>query len=99
MSRHSLSVSHREQWRRELSDHNTWRNPTARRLVDVGVAVAIAAVFLDAVLTYALIGGAVHLERNPIIKAAMRAIGVAPTLTVGAEDPLAFVAVTATRSV
>jgi hypothetical protein len=103
MSRHLLSESHREQWRRELAGHNTWRNATARRLVDLGVAVAVAAVLLDAVLTYALIGGSVHLERNPIIKAAMRAIGVAPTLTVGAVlrigivTALAFIAMRAVR--
>ena len=84
MTRPHLSAAHREQWRRELAEANTWERDTPRRLVDLGAAVAIAAAFLDAVLTYALLDGSIHLERNPIIETAMRAIGIAPTLTLGA---------------
>jgi hypothetical protein len=84
MTRPHLSAAHREQWRRELAPDNAWQNPTARRLVDLGAAVAIAAVVLDALLTYVLLDGSVHLEKNPIVESAMRAIGIAPTLTLGA---------------
>ena len=92
MTRQLLSESHREQWRRELAPDNAWENPAARRLVDLGAAVAIAAVVLDAVLTYVLLDGSIHLERNPIIESAMRAIGIAPTLTLGAILRFAIVA-------
>ena len=84
MTRPHLSAAHREQWRRELAPDNAWQNPTVRRLVDLGAAVAIAAVVLDALLTYVLLDGSVHLEKNPIVESAMRAIGIAPTLTLGA---------------
>ncbi len=84
MTRPHLSAAHREQWRRELAPDNAWQNPAARRLVDLGAAVAIAAVVLDALLTYVLLDGSVHLEKNPIVESAMRAIGIAPTLTLGA---------------
>jgi len=84
MTRPHLSAAQREQWRRELASENTWERAAPRRLVDLGAAVAIAAAFLDAILTYFLLDGSVHLERNPIIETAMRAIGIAPTLTVGA---------------
>ena len=84
MTRPHLSAAHREQWRRELAPDNAWQNPAARRLVELGAAVAIAAVVLDALLTYVLLDGSVHLEKNPIVESAMRAIGIAPTLTLGA---------------
>jgi hypothetical protein len=84
MTRLNLSAAHREQWRRELASDNVWHSETARRLVDLGAAVAAAAALLDAVLTYVLLDGSIHLERNPIVETAMRAIGIAPTLTVGA---------------
>ena len=84
MTRPHLSAAHREQWRRELAPDNAWQSPAARRLVELGAAVAIAAVVLDALLTYVLLDGSVHLEKNPIVESAMRAIGIAPTLTLGA---------------
>jgi hypothetical protein len=105
MSHRLLSESHRERWRRELADENTWEHQTPRRLVELGAAVAIAAALLDAVLTYALLGGSIHLERNPIIETAMRAIGIAPTLTIGAllrfaiVGALAYIATRAVRPV
>src|SRR5262249_55405358 len=77
-------AAHREQWRRELARENTWRHRTPLRLVELGAAVAIAAALLDAILTYFLLDGSIHLEKNPIIVAAVRAIGIGPTLTVGA---------------
>ena len=92
MRRRLLSESHREQWRRELASDNVWESATPRRLVDLGAAVAIAAAVLDAVLTYVLLDGSIHLERNPIIETAMRAIGIAPTLTIGALFRFAIVA-------
>ena len=84
MTRPHLSAAHREQWRRELASENTWERETPRRLVDLGAAVAVAAALLDAILTYVLLDGSIHLERNPIIETAMKAIGIAPTLTIGA---------------
>ena len=98
-----LTEAHREQWRRELAPDNAWENPTARRVVDLGAAVAIAAVVLDALLTYVLLDGSIHLEKNPIIGSAMRAIGIAPTLTLGAllrfgiVAALAYIATRAVR--
>ena len=98
-----LTEAHREQWRRELAPDNAWQNPTARRVVDLGAAVAIAAVVLDAFLTYVLLDGSIHLEKNPIIGSAMRAIGIAPTLTLGAllrfgiVAALAYIATRAVR--
>jgi hypothetical protein len=79
-----MSDAHRARWRREIADENAWESETPRRLVDLVAAVAVAAAVLDAVLTYFLLDGSVHLERNPVIEAAMRAFGIAPTLTVGA---------------
>ena len=92
MALHLLSESHREQWRRELAGESAWGSETPRRIVDLGAAIAIAAVVLDAVLTYFLLDGSIHLERNPIIGSLMRAIGIAPTLTVGALLRFAIVA-------
>jgi hypothetical protein len=105
MSRPLLSESHRERWRRELAEESAWRSETPRRLVDLGAAVAIAAAVLDALLTYFLLDGSIHLERNPIIGSLMRAIGIAPTLTVGAllrfgiVAALAYIATRAVRPV
>ena len=103
MTRHLLTEAHREQWRRELAPDNAWENPAARRLVDLGAAVAIAAVVLDAFLTYVLLDGSIRLEKNPIIESAMKAIGIAPTLTLGAllrfgiVAALAYIATRAVR--
>ena len=103
MARHLLTEAHREQWRRELAPDNAWENPAARRLVDLGAAVAIAAVVLDAFLTYVLLDGSIRLEKNPIIESAMKAIGIAPTLTLGAllrfgiVSALAYIASRAVR--
>jgi hypothetical protein len=102
MARPRLSDAHRQQWRRELAPDNAWGSATPRRLVDLGAAVAIAAVVLDALLTYALLDGSIHLERNPLVETAMRAIGIAPTLTIGALLRFAIVgslAYIATRAV
>jgi hypothetical protein len=79
-----LSEAHRAQWRREIAAQSTWRNDTARRWVDLVAAIAVAAALLDALLTYLVLDGSVHLERNPIIGAAMEVIGIGPTLTLGA---------------
>jgi hypothetical protein len=84
MTRPRLSAAHREQWRRELAGTSTWEREAPRRLVDLGAAIAVAAAFLDAVLTYVLLDGSIRLERNPIVESAMGAIGIAPTLTLGA---------------
>ena len=97
-----MSDAHREQWRREIAPDSAWGSDTARRLVDLGAAVAVAAAIIDAVLTWFLLGGSVHLERNPIIESAMRAFGIAPTLTIGALLRLGIVlaiAALATRAV
>jgi hypothetical protein len=105
MSRRLLSESQRERWRRELAGESAWRSETPRRLVDLGATVAIAAVVLDAVLTYFLLDGSIHLERNPLVGSLMRAIGIAPTLTVGAllrfgiVASLAYIATRAVRPV
>ena len=95
MARSLLSDTDRERWRRELAAGSAWENETARRLVDLGAAVAVAAVALDAILTYALLGGSVRLERNPIVHSAMQGIGIGPTLTVGAALRLGIVLVLA----
>jgi Domain of unknown function (DUF5658) len=92
VSLHLLSDSRREQWRRELADESAWTSETPRRLVDLSAAVALAAVVLDAALTYFHLQGSVHLERNPIVRSLMGAIGIAPTLTVGALLRFAIVA-------
>ena len=105
MSFRALSESHREQWRRELAEESTWESDVPRRLVDLGAAVAIAAVVLDAVLTYFLLDGSIHLERNPIVGSLMRTIGIGPTLTAGAllrftiVLALAYIATRAVRPV
>jgi hypothetical protein len=79
-----MSDAHRAQWRREIAVGSAWASDTPRRLVDLGATVAVAAAIIDAVLTWFLLDGSIHLERNPVIEAAMRAFGIAPTLTVGA---------------
>ena len=79
-----MSEAHRARWRQEIAAGSAWGSDTPRRLVDLWAAVAVAAAILDAVLTWFLLGGSIHLERNPIIESAMRAIGIAPTLTIGA---------------
>jgi hypothetical protein len=101
----SVSDDHRARWRQEIASENAWGSDAPRRWVDVGAMIAIAAAVLDAVLTYALLHGSIHLERNPLAEAAMRAIGIAPTLTVGAilrfaiVGVLAFLATRAVRPV
>ena len=98
-----VSDAHRAQWRREIAAESAWTSETPRRWIDVGATIAVAAAVLDALLTYALLHGSIHLERNPIIETAMRAIGIAPTLTVGAllrfaiVGVLAFLAIRAVR--
>jgi len=92
MTRLRMSDAQREQWRRELAAENAWESETPRRLVDLGAAIAIAAAVLDAVLTYAVLDGSIYLERNPIVERAMRAIGIAPTLILGALLRFAIVA-------
>jgi hypothetical protein len=98
-----MSEAHRVRWRREIAAGSAWESDAPRRWVDLGAAIAVAAALLDALLTYALLGGAVHLERNPLVEAAMRTIGIAPTLTVGAAlrfgivFALAFLAIHAVR--
>ena len=87
-----MSEVHRDRWRRELATDNVWESQTAWRLVDLGAAVAVAAVVLDAVLSYVLLDGSVHGERNPIVVSAMRSIGIGPTLTLGALLRFAIVA-------
>ena len=56
----------------------------ARRWVDVVAAIAVAAAFVDALITYLVLDGSVHLERNPLVVSVMRVIGIGPTLTLGA---------------
>ncbi|HEY3673274.1 MAG TPA: hypothetical protein VGN51_20235 [Acidimicrobiia bacterium] len=105
MNRSLLSAAHRERWRRELASENTWQHETPRRLVDLVAAIAIAAALLDALVTYLVLDGSVHLERNPLVGSAMRAIGIGPTLTLGAllrfgiVAALAFIASRAVRPV
>jgi hypothetical protein len=101
MQRHLLSETHREQWRRELAGESKWESETPRRLVDLGATVAVAAV----VLTYVLLDGSIDLERNPLIRSLMRAIGIAPTLIfggllrVGIVAALVYIATRAVRPV
>ncbi len=83
---------YRAQWRREIAGESAWKREGARRWVDLVGAVAIAAAVLDALLTYLVLDGSVHLERNPIVASAMRAIGIGPTLTLGALLRVAIVA-------
>jgi hypothetical protein len=99
-----VSEVHRAQWRRELAAENAWTSDIARRWVDLVAAIAVAAAVLDALLTYLVLDGSVHLERNPLVGAAMRAIGIAPALTIGASlrfaivSALAYIASRAVRS-
>jgi hypothetical protein len=79
-----VSDAHRAQWRREIARTSTWKDDRARRWIDLVATVAIAAAFLDALLTYLVLDGSVHLERNPLVASAMNAIGIGPTLTLGA---------------
>jgi hypothetical protein len=101
--RPQLSVAHREQWRREIAPRSTWRNETIHRWVDLVATIAVAAALLDALLTYLVLDGSVHLERNPLVVEAMRLIGIGPALTVGAllrlgiVVALAFIASRAVR--
>jgi hypothetical protein len=87
-----VSEAHRAQWRREIAPQSAWRSDTAQRWLDLVASVAVAAALLDALLTYLVLDGSVHLERNPIISAAMEAIGIGPTLTLGALLRFAIVA-------
>jgi hypothetical protein len=100
-----LSETHREQWRRELAGESTWGSDTPRRLVELGATVAVAAVVLDALLTYFVVDGSIHLERNPLVRSLMRGVGIVPTLTLGAllrfgiVAALAYIATRAVRPV
>jgi hypothetical protein len=72
--------------------------------LDHVAVVAAAAVVVDALLTYLVLDGSVRLERNPIVAAVMRTIGIGPTLTVGAllrfgiVAALVFIATRAVRA-
>ena len=87
-----MTDAHRARWRREIAGENTWGNETTHQWVDLVAAIAVAAALLDALLTYLVLDGSVHLERNPIVGAVMRSIGIGPTLTVGALLRFAIVA-------
>jgi hypothetical protein len=53
-------------------------------------------------MTYFVVDGSIQLERNPLVRALMRAIGIVPTLTLGALlrfGIVAAVAYIATRAV
>jgi hypothetical protein len=95
--------AYRAQWRQEIAAESAWGSDRARRWVDLGAAVAVAAAVLDALVTYVLVGGSVGHERNPLVVEAMRSIGIAPTLTmgvalrVGVIAALAFLAIRAVR--
>jgi hypothetical protein len=78
-----VSDAHRAQWRREIARESAWSNERTRRWVDLVTALAVAATLLDALVTYLVLDGSVHLERNPLVVKAMRVIGIGPTLTVG----------------
>jgi hypothetical protein len=82
---------HRDRWRRELTTGSAWRSELPGRILDLGAAVAAAAAILDALLTYFLLGGAVHLERNPLVASVMRGIGIDAALTLGSFLRLAIV--------
>ena len=103
MARLHLSPEHRAQWRQELAPERAWSNERTARWVDLVAAIAVAAAVLDALVTYLVLDGSVHLERNPLVVRAMRVIGIAPTLTVGAllrlgiVVALAFIASRAVR--
>jgi hypothetical protein len=75
-----VSDAHRDQWRREIAAGSAWANDAPRRYVDLGAAIAVGAALLDAVFTYAALHGSVFDERNPIVAAVMRTVGVVPTL-------------------
>jgi hypothetical protein len=79
-----VSDAHRARWRQEIAAERVWSGERTRRWLDLVAAVAVAAALLDALVTYLVLDGSVHLERNPIVGSAMRAIGIGPTLTVGA---------------
>jgi hypothetical protein len=100
-----ISDADRERWRREIASENAWGSEAPRRWVELGAAIAVAAVVLDALLTYVLLGDSVSLEANPLVGEVMRTIGIAPTLTVGAllrfgiVAALAFIATRAVRPI
>jgi hypothetical protein len=87
-----VSFDHRAQWRREIAAERVWSDARTGRWVDLVAAIAVAAALLDALVTYLVLDGSVHLERNPIVGSAMRAIGIGPTLTLGALLRFAIVA-------
>jgi hypothetical protein len=98
-----VSDDHRAQWRREIAAESVWSDARTGRWVDLVAAIAVAAALLDALVTYLVLDGSVHLERNPLVGSAMRAIGIGPTLTLGAllrfgiVAALAFIASRAVR--
>ena len=100
-----VSPHHRAQWRREIAAERVWSDARTGRWVDLIAAIAVAAAVLDALITYVVLNGSVHLERNPLVGSAMRAIGIGPTLTLGAllrfgiVAALAFIASRAVRAV
>ena len=105
MPRLQLSDAHRSRLREELAADNAWRSERARRLVDLGALIAMAAAVVDVVATYVALAHMAHDERNPLIDAAMRSIGLAPTLAfdalvrLGIVAVLAYIAVRAVRPV
>jgi hypothetical protein len=102
MPRSVVPASQREQWRRELAADNVWTAEGPRRLIDLSAAVGIAAVILDAAMTYLALSGSGYVERNPLAASAMESIGLAPTLLVAAFVRVALIgalAYIATRAV
>ena len=82
-----LTDAHRAQWRRELARRAARGSNDRQRdgWLDLVAAVAIAAVVLDALLTYVRARRVGRTSSsNPLIESAMEAIGIAPTLTLGA---------------
>jgi hypothetical protein len=90
-----LSDEHRSRLREELAGDSTWSSERARRFVDLGALVAMAAAVLDATETYVVLAHSSHGERNPLVDAVMHSIGIAPTLAADAFVRLGIVVVLA----
>jgi len=93
----------RANWRTEIAARPLDADAPIRRAVEITAAVALAAVFFDVVVTWAVLHRSIAWEQNPVATSMMREIGVAPTLALGGllrgviVAGLTFLALRATR--
>jgi Domain of unknown function (DUF5658) len=82
MTRPQLTESGRVRWDAQFARTDTWTGTISRRCVDLLVMLGLAAAVVDVATTYLALGTLHHVERNPVMRAAIDNLGLVPVLAV-----------------